>query len=298
MKVCGETMDNGFIFLHRAILDWDWWDDHNTSRLFIYLLMRANHAPASWQGIDIKRGQVVTSIGKLSESVGLSPMQIRTSINKLKRTSDITSTSTSKNTIISIVNYDNYQGDNKHLNKPVTNEQQTDNKRITTNNNNNNKNNNNNNNTSGVVFSKEFERFWKHYPKQIAKEKSFIAFQNVYDDIIDIETLILKTKKFAHDCRETEIKFIPYPTTWLNERRFNDIEEVAIKSVEKINRETLNDWQTVLYDQYGEFVYRSWFSKAQFKDGQLILPDRFTYNWVNTNYLITLPSNLQNIVLK
>ena len=53
--------NNGFIVLHRAFLDWEWYGDINTSRLFLHLLLLANHQDVKWQGIVIRRGELVTS---------------------------------------------------------------------------------------------------------------------------------------------------------------------------------------------------------------------------------------------
>ena len=33
----------GYIQIHRKILEWEWFDDHNTFRLFMYLLLKATN---------------------------------------------------------------------------------------------------------------------------------------------------------------------------------------------------------------------------------------------------------------
>jgi hypothetical protein len=144
----------GWISLHRKIINWEWWDDHNTTRLFIYLLLKANHKDGKWKGILIKKGQLVTSLDGIKNETGLKVQVIRTSIKRLKSTSEITSESTSRFTKITLCNYCDYQDEkrvankpiNKQSNKQLTNEQQTTNKQLTTNNNANNNNNDNNDN--------------------------------------------------------------------------------------------------------------------------------------------------------
>ena len=122
---------SGWIKLHRQLLKWEWWEDHNTTRLFVYFLLEANHAPKKWKGVVIDSGQFVTSIRRITKETGLSMQQTRTSINKLKSTHEITHKSTSKYTVISICNWDIYQNgeeeDNTLSNKRATNEQQTSN---------------------------------------------------------------------------------------------------------------------------------------------------------------------------
>ena len=130
---------SGWIKLHRKITDWEWWDDHNATRLFIYIITKANHKDKSWRGIEIKRGQFISSLDKLVKETGISSQRIRTAIKRLKSTSELTSESTSQYTKFIVNNYDLYQyeqqEDNIHNNKPATNDQQTNNKQVTTTNN-------------------------------------------------------------------------------------------------------------------------------------------------------------------
>jgi len=122
----------GFIKLYRSVLEWEWFNDVNAFRLFMYCLLKANYTDTAWRGIDIERGSFVTSTKKLSVATGLSVQQTRTSLNKLISTGELTNKSHSKYSIITINNYDEYQENNKQINKRTTNNQQTDNKQITT----------------------------------------------------------------------------------------------------------------------------------------------------------------------
>ena len=117
--------------------------------------MSANHTPQKWQGREIKRGEVVTSVGKIAVATGLSVQTIRTCIARLKSTGEITSESTSRYTIIKVCKYDTYNDkyetpnkpSNKVSNKRTTIKQQTANKRLTTNKNDKNDKNDNNTHT-------------------------------------------------------------------------------------------------------------------------------------------------------
>lgn len=100
---------SGWICLHRKLLDWEWYDDANTMRLFVHCLLRANFEDTSWRGIDIKRGAFVTSIATLSKELGLTIKQIRGSLDKLKRTGEVAMSTTAKYSIISIPCYNDYQ---------------------------------------------------------------------------------------------------------------------------------------------------------------------------------------------
>lgn len=120
-------MNQGWIKLHRSLLEWEWFDDHNTFRLFMYLMLKANHNNKKWRGLELPAGSIVTGQDILALEVGLTRMQVRTSLDKLKTTREITIKTNNKGSIIQIVNYKKYQ--------VVTSKQPTDNQQITTNNN-------------------------------------------------------------------------------------------------------------------------------------------------------------------
>lgn len=131
----------GFIKLHRQVEDWEWYKNIPVKVLFIHCLLRANHKERKWQGINIKRGQFITSLDNLAYETGLTKMQIRTAINKLKLTHEITYQTTHSYSMITVNNWDNFQLDNTPINTPITYEQHANNTPITLNNNDKNDNN-------------------------------------------------------------------------------------------------------------------------------------------------------------
>ena len=125
-------MDNqGFIFLHRRFLDWEWYGEPNMVALFIHILLSANYEAKRWKGIEIERGQFITSLQSLSDAIGVSVMKVRTCLKRLEETGEITTKTTNKYSVITICKYDSYQSQNSDANKQITNNQQTDNKQIT-----------------------------------------------------------------------------------------------------------------------------------------------------------------------
>ena len=93
-------MNRGFIKLHRKTLDWEWSSKPLTMAIFVHLLLKANHQENKWQGITIKAGQIVVGRKQLSADTGLTEQQVRTALNHLKSTSEITIKSTNKYSII------------------------------------------------------------------------------------------------------------------------------------------------------------------------------------------------------
>ena len=141
-------MHRGFVKLYRKLLEWEWYTDSNVKSLYIHLLIKANHSPKKWQGITINKGQVLTGRKVLSVETGLSEMQVRTALKKLESTQNITISATSKNSIITVCNYESYaeynQQDNQQVTSEITNKQPTDNQQVTTTKNTKNSKNNNN----------------------------------------------------------------------------------------------------------------------------------------------------------
>jgi len=121
--------NQGWIKIHRQLLEWEWYEDLNVKVLFFHLLLKANHKPKKYKGKLIEIGQLVTGLEVLSNETGLSIQKIRTAIFKLKSTNEITIKSSSKGTVIQIVNYTKYQ----IVTNETTNHQQTNNKPSTTN---------------------------------------------------------------------------------------------------------------------------------------------------------------------
>lgn len=148
--------NKGFIVLHRKMFEWEWYTDVNTCHLFLHCLLRANHETKKWQGKIIERGSFITSLAHLSAETGLTVQQVRTSLNKLKITNELTSKTTSRNTVITVNNYNSYQDYDKQNNNQATIKQQTNNNQATTNNNENNENKERKENTSYSLKEKNF----------------------------------------------------------------------------------------------------------------------------------------------
>ena len=233
------TNENGWITLHRKITEWEWYTDINTCHLFIYCLLKANHKTKNWRGIKINRGTFITSLDTISKETGLSVMQVRTAIKKLESTNEITSKPTSKNRLITIINYSNYQDDNKQDNKQITNKQQTNNKQITTTNNDNNDNNENNeNNDKQDIYIVHFEKFWEEYPRKLDKKKAKSKFIGLSKKGVDYEEVIAGATKYKQYCQanNTLREYIKHPTTWLNGECWKN-EYTFAKKKEKPKRE-------------------------------------------------------------
>ena len=100
---------SGWIKIDRKILEWEWYTNANTMRLFFHLILKANNRDGRFKGVDVKRGQLVTSYGNLSKELKLSVKEVRTALNHLKWTGEVASQSYHDFTLITVVNYGKYQ---------------------------------------------------------------------------------------------------------------------------------------------------------------------------------------------
>ena len=102
-------LENGFIKLHRKILKWEWYDDRNTTAVFIHLLLTVNTADEIWHGVKIQRGSRVSSFAKLAKELNLTIKEIRTCLQHLEQTGETAHVSTRNYTVFTVINYDSYQ---------------------------------------------------------------------------------------------------------------------------------------------------------------------------------------------
>jgi len=108
---------NNDVLINRKILGWEWYKDVNTYKLFTHLIYKANYIDGEHRGTPVMRGQLYTGLDKLKFETGLSVTSIRTSISKLILTGNITSKSTNKYRIITVLKYNTYQLTNKQTDK-------------------------------------------------------------------------------------------------------------------------------------------------------------------------------------
>lgn len=102
--------DQGFIKLHRSILSWEWYSDEITVRVFLHLLLNANWEDSKFKGYEIPRGSLVTSYASIAKALNISVKNARTAINHLKTTGEVATKAASKFSIITIVNWEKFQG--------------------------------------------------------------------------------------------------------------------------------------------------------------------------------------------
>ena len=211
---------DGWIKLHRKLLSWEWYQDGNTLRLFLHLLLQANHAPTKWRGEVIEQGQVLTGRHLLSEQTGITEQSIRSSIFNLKSTNEITTKQTNRFTVITIVKYREYQiNDKKSTNTPtsnLTNNQPTSNHIQELK-----KNKNIKKEDKDCVH---FQEFYITYPRHEAKQDALKAWTTLKPDeaLRSIILAAIEAAKKSEGWLKDGGKYIPLPASWIRGKRWED----------------------------------------------------------------------------
>jgi hypothetical protein len=136
----------GWIMLHRQVLEHDWLKNHKRWVLWCYLLLKASHKKHPLK-VPVRRGNKMTTIEVLLEEgqlifgrkkaavdTNMSEQNVRTIIKQLVKSETIHTEPTNDFSIITIVNWSHYQ---PHIDKS-TNTSPPINHHLTTNNNGNN----------------------------------------------------------------------------------------------------------------------------------------------------------------
>lgn len=114
-------MENeGYIKLYRKMTKWGWYEDSATKDVFLHLLLIAQYEPCEYRGVHLDIGQAVTSIKKLSADTGLSVRSVRTALDHLKATQEVTQCQHGKISVITLNNYGEYQGSDTKNDKMAT----------------------------------------------------------------------------------------------------------------------------------------------------------------------------------
>ncbi len=206
-------MGNGWIKLHRKLLDNPIFKNERYLKLWIYLLLRANHKPDKimWNDgvIDITGGQFVTGRKKIAEDTGLKETTIEDILNYLEKQHQIRQQKNTKFRVITLLKWDEYQNpDTKSDNKATTKRQQSD----------------TNKKGNKVKNDKNFILFWDKYPRKTAKQKAIESWLklNPSGELVSHILAAIELQKQSPQWQKDGGQFIPHPATWLNQRRWED----------------------------------------------------------------------------
>ena len=208
---------SGWIKISRSISSHWIWDDEKKLKMWIDLLLMANFTDkktsSGFNLVECKRGQFITSLGKLSSRWRVCREAVRSFLTMLEKDTMVNTQSTSKYTQITICNYDKYQiqehtdHTTDHTAKqtlPDTTKESKESKEL------------------NISFSD----FWDLYNKKVgSKENCEKKWNKLTDE--ERNTIIKTLPAFLSSI--TDKQYQPYPVTYLNQKRWND--EISVQRV-------------------------------------------------------------------
>jgi len=120
-------MSQGYVKIHRQLLESSFHNKPNYFCLWITLLLMANHKETKflWNGKEeiLQPGQILTGRKSLSEQTGIPETTIEGLIGVMVKMGQVRQQKTTKHRVITVLKWDSFQILD---NKPTTNRQQTD----------------------------------------------------------------------------------------------------------------------------------------------------------------------------
>lgn len=204
---------SGWVKIYRDMTEWEWYQDANTFRVFMHLLLRANIATSKYRGVEVPAGSVVTGRKALATQLNMSEQSVRGSLNRLLL-SELTIKKYNKFSIISIVKWDCYQGKQPATNQQLTSEQPANNQRTTTSKEYKNK--------EDSIYT-DFETFWKTYPDSQArggKQPASKKYEKLINSGVTHADVMAGLSRYLKFCQAGN--FNKHAITWLNQEGWKE----------------------------------------------------------------------------
>ena len=246
--------NSGYLIIDRNIESWEFLNKPLAYALWNHLLRLA-----AWKDTDeIKRGEIIISIRKLSEISGITREVISKWFSEFENAGQIHVEQCGRQLKITLLNYEKYNV--KAAGKTATTGRNSDHsekfvagKTATTGRNSDhsesnpslfNRNNEeiksikNRNTYTGESVDAElltdaeiwFSEFWKVYPKHKAKAAAEKAFRKVCTSADEFRRIMAGLNNaISRDWQNIDPRYIPYPATWINGKRWED-EETSQKT--------------------------------------------------------------------
>lgn len=216
----------GWIKLQRDIMSHWIAQDNEYLAVWIRMLAEANYEPQTkmfnGQVITVGRGQFIFGLDSYADKTKVSVMRLRRLVDLLEKHQMINRVKSSKYSLISIVNYDKYQADNRQ----TTSTEQAGN---------NTKRSKENKELNTIVDSgespadfleNEFDRFWRNYPVKKSKVPAKRTFMSMMKGKKESQVrmwvdLIINYHLDCIDRKEIGADKL-HPSTLLKQRRWED----------------------------------------------------------------------------
>lgn len=223
----GRDDVSGWVKIHRKIRD-NWiWDKPEYLKAWLDLIFKANYEDKrvlfDGEVNNLKRGQFITSIRKLSDEWGWSKDRVLNFLRLLEKDEMIHRESNRKRTLITIENYSFYQvcqDTDSYSNQDSNQDTDSPQRR--------NKEEKKNNTTDEIEdkLTHDFDTIYKNYPRQVGKTKAYKKYCDwvTKGRVVNKKRIKLTNrqiweavKKYSEENKDTDIKFIKQFDTFLGD---------------------------------------------------------------------------------
>lgn len=209
-------MSNGYIKLHRKLLESEVFQHAEILRLFIYLLLRTSFKKQSFsipvgKGstiVSIKAGQTLYGRKKVATELSVPESSVRNWMEKLEKYEMISINSFTNYSIVTVNNWSTYQNNEFVKDSNRTTEGlplDTYNK-----------------DKKEEEYDESFLEFWNAYPKKANQHGAYKEWLtlNVSDELLRQILSGIERAKLSDQWKNP--KYIPNPANWLKDQRWED----------------------------------------------------------------------------
>lgn len=241
-------MNAGWIKAHRKLLDHPRFKDSEFIHVWLWMLLTATHKPRDvmFQGkrITLKPGQFTAGRLQIAEATGVNESKVKRVLECLKSEQQIDQQTSNACSLFTITNWGQYQTDDQPNGQPTTSQRPASDQPVTT----------KQEVKNGIMEESLFIALppadpvvdehkhclehalsiYAEYPLKVGKPAALKAIQKALRKA-DFETLLTKTKEYAEIMGDDK-QFIPNPSTWFNQERWNDNETAKLRKNEAHKR--------------------------------------------------------------
>ncbi|MCX2455653.1 helix-turn-helix domain-containing protein [Lacticaseibacillus nasuensis] len=252
--------DQGWIKVYRKITHSFVWTNPNLLKLWMLLLIKASHGGNKFlfngNEMSVSSGEFVTgSVALASEfNDGVPRDKAVTSrtvwrwVKKFENAEMLSIKSTSQYSVISIINWNNYQSDDKR----VSSECQAPVKRVSTIKNVKNK----DNTITSKQLADDFDKLWKLYPRKEGKKPAFAAYKRAMTRKVNPATnkqiqngIVAYSKELQ--AAGTEMQFIKQGSTFFSQEAWQDYTAIAEQQEAAKPKFDPDQWVLDTFSVYG-----------------------------------------------
>ncbi len=213
-------MTHGWIALHRRLLQSDVFRSDRSLKVWIWCLLRANHTQARilWNGSkkEMLPGQFITGRFEGARECHMKPSTFWYQLSLLRRLGNLDIQSDNRNSLVTVVNWVQYQSFSRESDSDVDNRLTTSGQPIDTDNNERRKRMGEKQKSTPSIIPTDFENLWKEYPSRQGKKEAFRHFKASVRTPEDLEDLRRAMAQYLNS-GNAKNGFIKNGSTWFNE---------------------------------------------------------------------------------